>query len=219
MKIKLSKIEIDESIYPRSSVSQINVDRLRSALKTGVKLPPLVLEAGSHRLVDGRHRHAAYQQEGIETVEAIEKVYANEAELFADAIRCNIGHGEPLDHYSIRRAILRLIEDYGYKRDAVSEIVRLPTPQIEHIQKGFAAKVEDGKPFAVKGGLPHLAGMALSASQREVIKHYSGGKAVFQVRQLADLLENELWPRNSATFVYEMNRLTKLWLQLAGQPA
>jgi hypothetical protein len=219
MKIKVSKIILDESIYPRSNVSQINVDRLRAALKTGVKLPPLVIEAKTHRLVDGRHRQAAYQQEDIETCEVIEKVYANNAELFADAIRCNIGHGEPLDHYSIRRAILRLTTEYGYERDVVSEIVRLPVPQIEHIEKGFAAKIEDGKPFAVKGGLPHLAGMALSAAQREVVKHYSGGKAIFQARQLADLLEHDMWPRKSAAFAAEMNRLTKLWLAFAGQPA
>lgn len=216
MKIKIAKIVIDESIYPRNSVSQINVDRLRSALKTGAKLPPLVTEAKTHRLVDGRHRLAAYQQQSIETCEIIEKVYANEAELFADAIRCNVGHGEPLDHYSIRRAILRLTTEYGYQRESVSEIVRLPVPQIEHIEKGFAARIEDGKPFAVKGGLPHLAGMALSADQREVVKHYSGGKAVFQARQLADLLEHDMWPRNSSAFATEMNRLTKLWLQFAG---
>jgi hypothetical protein len=219
MKIKVSRIVIDESIYPRSSVSQINVDRLRAALRTGVKLPPLVIEARTNRLVDGRHRHAAFQQESINQCEAIEKVYANDAELFADAIRCNIGHGEPLDHYSIRRAILRLAEEYGYQRETISEIVRLPVPQIEHIEKGFAAKLEDGKPFAVKGGLPHLAGVSLSAEQREVVKHYSGGKAVFQARQLADLLEHDMWPRKSASFAAEMNRLTKLWLSFVGQVA
>jgi ParB-like chromosome segregation protein Spo0J len=111
-KVAIDKIKIDESIYPRTGVNEFNVGRLVSALKTGVKLPPLLIEAKTHRLVDGRHRLQAFLKLKIERIDVVEKVYASEADLYADAVRANIGHGEPLDQFSIRSAIIRL-EQYG----------------------------------------------------------------------------------------------------------
>jgi|SRR5215471_612278 len=208
-KVAIAKITIDESIYPRSSVSDFNVSRLRSALKTGAKLPPLLVEAKFYRLVDGRHRYEAYQLENIKTIEVIEKVYATEADLFADAVRANIGHGEPLDSFNVRNAIIRLTE-YGYDREKISDVVRLTVEQIERIERGFAAH-EDGKPLALKGGLNHLKGRVLNKEQIQVNRHYSGGKAVFYVRQLCELIETDMWPDQSAAFTAEMDRLTTLW--------
>ena len=215
-KVAISKIVIDEAIYPRSSVSEFNVNRLIAAIKTGVKLPPITVEAKTYRLVDGRHRYEAYKKEGLKTIEVIEKVYASEADLFADAVRCNIGHGEPLDQYTVRNAIIRLTA-YGYQREQISDVVRLPIEQIEKIERGFAAS-QDGKPVALKGGLSHLKGQTLDPQQIEINKHYSGGKAVFYVRQLCDLFENNMAP-TSAGFVAEMDRLMTLWHQASGRPS
>lgn len=215
-KVAVSKIVLDDAIYPRSSVSEFNVNRLVAALKTGVKLPPIIVEAKTYRLVDGRHRYEAYKKEGLKTIEVIEKVYASEADLFADAVRCNIGHGEPLDQYTVRNAIIRLTA-YGYERERISEVVRLPIEQIEKIERGFAAG-QDGKPVALKGGLNHLKGRTLDSQQIEINKHYSGGKAIFYVRQICELLENDMAP-TSAGFTSEMDRLVDLWRQTSGRPS
>jgi ParB/Sulfiredoxin domain len=215
-KVQVSKIVIDEAIYPRSSVSEFNVNRLVSALETGAPLPPITVEAKTYRLVDGRHRYEAYKKEGIKTIEVIEKVYASEADLFADAVRCNIGHGEPLDQYTVRNAIIRLTA-YGYQREQISDVVRLPIEQIEKIERGFAVS-QDGKPVALKGGLNHLKGRTLDPQQMEVNRHYSGGKAIFYVRQICDLLENDIAPV-SVGFVAEMDRLVDLWRQKTGRPS
>jgi hypothetical protein len=214
-KIAISKIVIDETIYPRTSVSEFNVNRLVAALKTGVKLPSIIVEAKTYRLVDGRHRYDAYKKEGLKTIEVIEKVYASEADLFADAVRYNIGHGEPLDQYTIRNAIIRLTA-YGYQREQISDVVRLPLDTIEKIERGFAAS-QDGKPVALKGGLNHLKGRTLDPQQMEINKHYSGGKAIFYVKQICDLLENDIAP-TTAGFAAEMDRLVMLWHQVSGRP-
>lgn len=207
-KVTLTDIVIDETIYPRSAVNEFNVNRLVAALKTGAMLPPITMEAATRRLVDGRHRYEAYQKEGLKTIEVIEKVYASEADLFADAVRCNIGHGQPLDQYTVRNAIIRLTE-YGYQREQISEVVRLPTEYIEKIERGFAVS-QDGKPLALKGGLSHLKGHTLDPQQMAVNKHYSGGKAIFYVRQLCELIENEMAPE-SVNFAAAMDRLITLW--------
>lgn len=214
-KIEVTDIVIDEAIYPRSAVSEFNVNRLVAALKTNAVLPPITVEGGTRRLVDGRHRYEAYRKEGLKTIEVIEKVYASEADLFADAVRCNIGHGEPLDQYTVRNAIIRLTS-YGYEREQISEVVRLPTEQIERIERGFAV-TQDGKPVALKGGLSYLKGRTLDPQQMEVNKHYSGGKAVFYINQLCNLLENEMAP-DTVSFAAGMDRLVDLWGKTSQRP-
>jgi hypothetical protein len=208
--ININKIVIDPDIYPRSSVSEFNVGRLVAALKTGVKLPPMILEASTFKLVDGRHRYLAYQRQEIEKVSVEQRVYTTEADMFADCVKCNIGHGEPLDQYSVRAAIVRL-EQYGYSRERISDVVRLPIDALEKIERGFAAD-ESGQPIALKGGLSHLSGSVLSPAQLNVNRHYSGGKASFYAKQLGDLLENNMWPERSESFTSQMDRLVKLWM-------
>lgn len=210
MKLKLADIVIDESIYPRTQVNQYNVQRMVHAHKSGVTFPPLVVEGGTHRLVDGRHRYETFKREGLKSVTVTEKSYTSEADLYADAVRLNVGHGEPLDQYSVRSAIAKLTE-YGYARDAISDVVRIPVEHLDKIVKGFAA-TPAGQPVALKGGLRHMGGQTLNEQQMEVNRSYAGGKATFYARQVADLLAADLWPHDSQSFVEQMDRLVDLWL-------
>jgi hypothetical protein len=210
--MQLSKIVVDESLYPRSGVSEINVHRLVSALKTGARLPPVVIEKKTCRLVDGRHRYEAYTRLKRPSVDVIEKAYRSEAELFADAVRLNVGHGEPLDHYNVRSAVIRLTE-YGFAKEAISEVVRLPLEQIVKIERGYVASdASTGRPVALKGGLSHLAGSKLDKEQLEVNRHFSGGKVIFYVRQLIGLVQHDMVPE-SESFEQEMDALVKAWLE------
>lgn len=210
MKINLTDIVIDESIYPRTQVNIYAVQRMVHAHESGATFPPLVIEAKTRRLVDGRHRYETFKREGVEKVTVTEKAYPNEAELYADAVRLNIAHGQSLDQYSVRSAVAKLIE-YGYERAAISEVVRIPVEHLETIVKGFAATPE-GQPVALKGGLRHMAGQSLSQEQITINRSYAGGKAAFYARQVADLLAADLWPRESEGFAAQMDRLVELWV-------
>jgi ParB-like nuclease domain len=214
-KLAIEKIVIDETIYPRNSVSEFNVAKLVSALSANAVLPPITIEARTHRLVDGRHRYEAYKRKGLKTIEVATKVYKSEADLFADAVRSNVIHGEPLDSFNVRAAIIRLSE-YGYAKEAISEVVRMPIEQIDKIERGYASDQATGKPIALKGGLSHLKGTSLTEGQMQINRHYSGGKAVFYIRQICELLEHDMAPQ-SAGFAAEMNRLVQLWLDLTAK--
>jgi hypothetical protein len=215
-KLELSKIVIDENLYPRGHFSEFNVQRLALAGETGATFPPLVVEVKTHRLVDGRHRYEVYKRKGVAKVEVVEKKYADEAELFADAVRLNIGHGQTLDQYTIRNAIVRL-QQYGYKREQISEVVRLPPESIEKIERGFASN-QQGEPVALKGGLSHMRGETLTPQQQDVNRKYSGGKATFHLQQLCRLIEADMWPRSEG-FEQGMTRLIELWTQRAQAPS
>jgi ParB-like chromosome segregation protein Spo0J len=207
-KLAFSDIALDQSIYPRSSINEYNVLRLLAAFQTGAKFPPLVTEIKTHRLVDGWHRYETYKRAGVTKIDCTEKQYKDDADLFADAVRLNISHGEPLDTYCIRNAILRL-EKYGFKKDAISEVVRLPIDRIDKIERGFATN-QQGEPIALKGGLSHMRGETLTPEQQKVNKKFSGPKAIFHVRQLVALIKADMEP-NSDAFIKSMNELIELW--------
>src|SRR5262245_23763595 len=137
-KVDIQKIVIDASIYPRGSgINESHLSRMVHALSTpGTKFPPVLVEAKTLRLVDGRHRYEASMKVGLKTIEIIEKVYKSEADLFADGVRANVQHGQPMDTHSVRAAIIRL-EAYGYTKEQIGECVRLPLEQIVKIERGF----------------------------------------------------------------------------------
>lgn len=213
-KLALSEIVIDENLYPRKEPSSFNVTRLVQALLSGAKLPPIVIESSTKRLVDGRTRYLAHERLEIASIDVTKKTYATDADLFADAVRLNIVHGEPLDSYCIQNAIIRL-EDFGYSKEKISEVVRLPVDRIEKIERGFASN-HSGKPVAIKGGLSHLHGRVLTSDQQAVNRRYSGGKAIFHLKQLCELLENDIWPETSL-FASEMDRLVSLWAAISNK--
>ncbi len=212
VKIDISKIVLDETIYPRSQFNEFLVPRMMAALDAGSKFPPLIVEAGTYRLVDGWHRHEMYRRKGIEKIDVTPKSYLSIADLFADAVRLNIGRGADLTAYDVKSAIAKL-EALGYERDKISEIVRIPVEKITEIIKGFA-KSEDGEPIALKGGLQHRGGSTLEAHQAGIIRRYGGHQGTFYIRQLIMLIETDMWPRNSSTFSVEMDRLFELWSKI-----
>lgn len=65
-RVKLSDIKWDASIYPRSKWSTATVDRYADAMLAGDTFPALIVEAGTNRLLDGKHRMLAYEKIGIE---------------------------------------------------------------------------------------------------------------------------------------------------------
>lgn len=67
--LALTAIAFDETIYPRSEWSQATVDRYAEALEAGEQFPPIVLESGTNRLLDGMHRARAHQQAERDMIE------------------------------------------------------------------------------------------------------------------------------------------------------
>lgn len=66
--IALTEIVFDDSIYPRASWSQATIDRYAEALAADEVFPPIVLEAGTNRLLDGMHRARAHRQAERESI-------------------------------------------------------------------------------------------------------------------------------------------------------
>jgi hypothetical protein len=206
-KIPIVKVKIDESVLPRHTLNEQYVGKLALALRFGT-LPPPIVEARTFRIVDGRHTLEAHKRLGMKTIDVVEKVYKDDADLFADAIRRNASHGLPLSSYDIRIAVVRL-QDYGWTKEAIGEVVRVPVDQVEKVGLQVVHD-ESGQPIPLKMGLAYLRDRRLSPEQIKAHARYSGDKAIFHIRQIAMLIDNDMTPP-SAMFASEMDALVRAW--------
>jgi len=54
--IKLDDVVVDQTIYPREKINGAVVEQYVDAIRSGDNFPPIVLEEGTNRLIDGVHR-------------------------------------------------------------------------------------------------------------------------------------------------------------------
>lgn len=94
--VTLDQIVFDDSIYPRAKWSQATVDRYADALQGDAHFPPIILEAGTHRLLDGKHRCEAYRAAGRKfvAVDFHEIPEGIPAKLYAAKLSST--HGDPI---------------------------------------------------------------------------------------------------------------------------
>jgi len=210
--IPVEDVVIDEALYPRKGINPLHVTRLIEVINAGATLPPILIEQGTNRLVDGAHRLEAFKRREMTHIPFEARVYSSEADLFAEAVRLNAEHGVPLTSYDLKEAIRRLSQ-MGYTKDQISGAVRMTVQKIEDLQKGFASDTT-GQPIALKGGLSHKRGQTLTPQQTQTIRRYGGGQAVFYTNQLIMLLENDLWPHENIAAKTQMDKLARLWLTL-----
>lgn len=67
--IAIGDIVVDLEAYPRADWSRQTADRYAEALEAGEMLPPITLERGTNRLLDGMHRYQAHLKLGRESIE------------------------------------------------------------------------------------------------------------------------------------------------------
>lgn len=114
--LALAAVVYDETIYPRSDWSQTTVDRYAEALAAGEQFPPIVLERGTNRLLDGMHRARAHQQAGLTeiAVEFHDIPTGMPAKLYAASL--SVKHGDRIardDLAAIAREIATANPDYN----------------------------------------------------------------------------------------------------------
>lgn len=211
-KLQINDIVIDESLYPRSQLNEYAVHRMVEAFRAGAVFPPVVVEIKTNRLIDGRTRYETYLRCNVTEVAVRQKSYPSEADVYADAVRLNTTHGQPLTNYDLRNAVARL-EEMKYPHEQIAEVVKVPIERVGELIKGFAHD-QGGGLVALKGGLAHLRGETLSQKQVAAQRRYGGHKGVFYIRQLILMVENDLCP-SDGPFASELERLIALWTNRA----
>jgi hypothetical protein len=130
--VNLKDIEVDKKLYPRNNSYWYNAFKYEQAMKSGAKFPPIVLAdyKGKLILVDGLHRLEATRKLGKTAIDAKILKGLTEKEIFIEAVRLNIKHGQPLCASEINNIILKF-EKYGLSPIQISDVISMPMEKIE----------------------------------------------------------------------------------------
>jgi len=108
--MKIDDLTWDESIYPRAGTSPQTIDAYAEALDAGAAFPPIKVQRVFNYadgqtatiVLDGKHRCKAFQEKGIQEIQAIEwqdqplDFQENKTALLLESARSNISHGDRL---------------------------------------------------------------------------------------------------------------------------
>lgn len=210
-KMAVGSLIVDFSIYPRSDVDSQHIAYMREAEDAGMKLPPIVIERKSKRVVDGVHRTRMYRGKyGDEhLVEVIERDYLNEAEMFLDAVRCNASHGRMLTRHDRTHCIL-LSEKLKVPQDELASALSMKVEKVGELRVGRVGELRVGKtvkPIPLKRTISHMHGKKLTKSQSEANDRLSGMNQSFYVNQLIILIESGLLDTNNENLMERLNVL------------
>ena len=105
--ISVHDLLLDRTLNPRlHGVDQEIVEFYASIFKD-VVWPPILVDRATHKLLDGWHRMEAAKRAGVYEV-PVQWVDAQEDDLFALAVKANLGHGVHLKKEERYKAIARL---------------------------------------------------------------------------------------------------------------
>lgn len=218
-KHKLSELVLDYELYPRGDVDSHHVTEIAFAIDAGAKVPPIVIDKESKRIVDGFHRWKAlnrlYGQE--HETQCIEKIYASDRELFIDAMRYNASHGRALTQHDKGRC-LALAKGLGIAEKDAREVLNLSEARAAQLVPGRVATIGTGK-VQLKQTIKHMAGQELTSGQVDANEKLSGMNQLFYVNQIITLIENDLIDEENDDLAKGLTKLHGLLGKLAKRKA
>lgn len=184
MKLALTELVQDFSVYPRLGCSLEHIQTLVAAIEAGVKLPPIIICRKTRKVVDGFHRVKAYTEAfgcGI-GVEVEERDYVDDKALFLDAIKSNASHGQTFSSGDRKLAIERAM---AFKIDPelvasalnmkVERVARFCSPTAKAITPAARVSVSEPLPNAMGAGQIIRAQSALRTSGVKSIGQFQLG--------------------------------------------
>ena len=121
--VPIESVVFDISIYPRAEWSARTVERYADAIRAGEALPPIVLEDGTDRLLDGLHRWKAHQAVEASTIEVERHVVPDGVPVKLYAASLSARHGDRMTGDDLRASA----------RDAVARNPEMSQGQIARL--------------------------------------------------------------------------------------
>jgi hypothetical protein len=210
--VPISELVEDFSIYPRFSVDQQHVTHLADVLLAGKKLPPILVDKKSKRIVDGIHRKRAYQRAFGDNarVPVLERVFASEKEMVKEAARANAAHGRRMTSIDFVRVILRC-EELEIPTEEIAEILQLTVERVNELKLDRTARAEPGSMYVpIKRTIGHMHGKDLTQQQVVANGHLGGMNQAFYVNQLITLIESDLLDKENEQLQERLRKLFEL---------
>lgn len=220
--IPISKIVVDEEIYPRNKWSWQQAYTYANAMRMGEKFPPIcvALSKGAYVLVDGKHRLEAHSQIQSGTKgkpkSSKNKLVQCEVlhgltmkEIWLESVKRNMKNGLPFSAFD-KVKIIKKLQDWKFSAQKISEVVMLPVDKVAGLNLTKMTHTISGDTIALKGTVKNVAGTTVADNFDSVQEDFEGSS---QQRLLADvcvLIENNLLNLNHNLVLTEWNRLVDL---------
>jgi len=149
--ISIESLKLDPELYPRFHTNWITVYSYAEAMKTGAKFPPVLVGEYENKLylIDGWHRVEALRSLKQPMVEAEIKPYDRYEDMFLDAVRANMTHGQRLSVQE-RVRIIDKFREMGFSLERIRDITFMPVDGIKRLSTRII-KGPLGKPIYLKG--------------------------------------------------------------------
>lgn len=100
--IPISQVVWEPAIYPRQKWNTSTIERYADAIEAGEKFPPIILEQGSNRLLDGKHRLEAHKKVGVTAIDAEWHVIPTGMTAKYYAASLSVRHGDRLSNGDLK---------------------------------------------------------------------------------------------------------------------
>ena len=126
--IDLSKIVLDDNLYPRNGLDWMTVYQYTDALKAKANFPAIEVAARGDEfvIIDGAHRVEAYRKAKKRKIRATIRRRWSDAKIFATSVKVNASHGRKLSTQERVRSAQRLLSEFKFKKDEVQKILDMP---------------------------------------------------------------------------------------------
>lgn len=222
MKIRAGLVVIDWNLYPRgeAGIHPFQISRYATAMRNGDVFPPIILEKGTNRCIDGVNRWTTHVKVyGIDSdIECEFRTYKDDGEALVDAVRLNAKHGTPLDPTDIARAC-ELAKLHGVPLEAIGAVVGRTIDEISALffrRLARTGRGENAEPVILKGCVAHMAGKVLTARQAEVNDRLTGSAALKQIRDVCGMVTENMLNVNNERVVEaarELYAALGVWLK------
>ena len=221
---QIASLVLDETIYPRHTVSIANVSSIAEAIMAGATVPPILVSRSSNaslnnRVVDGFHRVRAFERlYGADyEIEVVFKRYRDKRGMLADAISANVGRGQDLSRWDSMRCV-ELAEEVGMTIDTLAQLLQWQPERLQAYRESKTGTTIDQRKVMLKRSLRHRVGKPLTKAQEVVNEQSSGMPALFHINQIVALLETDLMPESEqiAVRLQHLCELVQVWLAEKG---
>jgi hypothetical protein len=110
-------------------------DHARLLAESAAKLPPILVQRSTMRVIDGMHRMRAAQLRGEQSIE-VEFFDGGDDDAFVLAVRANVTHGLPLTLADRKAAATRILTSHGWYSDrSIAAITGLSAETVAGIRR------------------------------------------------------------------------------------
>ena len=193
--VKAVELVLDWNLWPRheaSGLDSTNVKHMREALRAGISLPPVIVNADDLRVIDGFHRTRAHLQEfGDDAKMRVDmRVYESEADMFQDSIKYNAVHGLPLSPRDRAHAILKA-RKLKIPMSAIAMSLGMTESAMKKFLEKKTATSPSGETVALPNGARELAGKKLNDEEMHYVNHTNGNIPIMHASMLINALRAE----------------------------